>query len=133
MQYITTRLVSSSVIIVVVGMIQLTIQAKSFPINETATFAQIAEKVGLDKLNVRRFLRLSMTNRIFKEVSQGVVAHTAASRVLAENSVMNGWVGFCTDDIWPVGSPPPLFPSPFPSPRFKLNNISRPPPAQSQP
>jgi hypothetical protein len=94
-------------------MIQLTIQAKSFPINETATFAQIAEKVGLDELNVCRFLRHAMTNRIFKEVSKGVVAHTAASRVLAENSMMNDWVGFCTDDIWPVSSHPPLSPLSF--------------------
>ncbi|RFU29614.1 hypothetical protein B7463_g6741, partial [Scytalidium lignicola] len=52
---------------------------KSFPIHETATFTQIAEKVGLDEVNVRRFMRHAMTNRIFKEVSPGVVAHTAAA------------------------------------------------------
>jgi len=60
--------------------------------------------VGLDELNVRRFLRHAMTNRIFKEVSPGVVAHTAASRVLAEDKMMNDWVGFCVEDMWPAAS-----------------------------
>ncbi|KAL2062467.1 hypothetical protein VTL71DRAFT_6733 [Oculimacula yallundae] len=78
--------------------------AHSFPINETATFAKIASKVGLDELNVRRFLRHAMTNRIFKEVSPGVVAHTAASRVLAEDKMMDSWIGFCVEDMWPAAS-----------------------------
>lgn len=45
-----------------------------------------------------------MTNRIFREVSPGVVAHTAASRVLAEDKAMNDWVGFCVEDMWPAAS-----------------------------
>ncbi|KAI6710964.1 O-methyltransferase [Diplocarpon mali] len=78
--------------------------AQSFPIRATTTFAEIASKVGLSELNVRRFLRHAMTNRIFKEVSPGVVAHTAASRVLAEDGMMNDWVGFCVEDMWPAAS-----------------------------
>jgi hypothetical protein len=78
------------------------IPAKSFPVNETATYAQIAEKVGLDEVNVRRFLRHAMTNRIFREIDPNTVAHTAASRVLAEDIAMDDWVGFCVDDMWPV-------------------------------
>ncbi|CZR63074.1 related to sterigmatocystin 7-O-methyltransferase precursor [Phialocephala subalpina] len=78
--------------------------AQSFPINETTTFTQIAEKTGLDEINVRRFMRHAMTNRIFKEVEPGVVAHTAASRVLAEDKAMQDWVGFCVEDIWPAAS-----------------------------
>jgi hypothetical protein len=64
-----------------------------------------AEKVGLDEINVRRFLRHAMTNRIFKEVQPGVVAHTVASRVIAENRILNDWVGLCVEDIWPVSLP----------------------------
>ncbi|PBP15774.1 S-adenosyl-L-methionine-dependent methyltransferase [Diplocarpon rosae] len=78
--------------------------AQSFPIHARTTFAEIASKVGLSELNVRRFLRHAMTNRIFREVSPGVVAHTAASRVLAEDSMMNDWVGFCVEDMWPAAS-----------------------------
>ncbi|POS83989.1 hypothetical protein EPUL_004643 [Erysiphe pulchra] len=73
---------------------------KSFPIYETASFAQISKRVGLSELNVRRFLRHAMTNRIFKEIKPGVVAHTAASRILAENSKMDDWVGFCVEEMW---------------------------------
>lgn len=87
---------------------ELTKAAQSFPVNETATFAEISAKVGLDELNVRRFLRHAMTNRIFKEVRPGVVAHTAASRVLAEDKMMNDWVGFCVEDMWPVCSLPSI-------------------------
>ena len=76
--------------------------AKSFPVNETATFAQIAEKVGLDEINLRRLLRHAMTNYIFKEVSPNVVAHTAASKVMAEDPKINDWVGFCLEDMWEV-------------------------------
>ena len=89
--------------------IKLTASAKSFPVNETATYEQISKIVGLDELNVRRLMRHAMTNRIFREVNPDVVAHTAASRVLAEDPVINDWIGFCTDDIWPVSDCEVLF------------------------
>ncbi|KAH8660841.1 O-methyltransferase [Tricladium varicosporioides] len=78
--------------------------AKSFPVNGTATYAQIAEKTGLDEANVRRFMRHAMTNRIFKEISPDTVAHSAASRVLAEDGAMDDWVGFCVDDLLPAAT-----------------------------
>jgi len=78
--------------------------AKSFSVNSTATFEEIASKVGLDEVNLRRFLRHAMTNRIFHEPSPGVVGHTAASRVLAEDQAMDSWVGFCVEDMWPAAS-----------------------------
>jgi hypothetical protein len=56
----------------------------------------------LDEVNLRRFLRHAMTNHIFKEVSPNVVAHTAASKVLAEDPMINEWVGFCLEDLWDV-------------------------------
>lgn len=60
----------------------------------------------MDEVNVRRFMRHAMTNRIFREVNPDVVAHTAASRVLAEDDAMGDWVGFTTDDIFPVSETP---------------------------
>ncbi|KAH8588090.1 S-adenosyl-L-methionine-dependent methyltransferase [Bisporella sp. PMI_857] len=77
---------------------------KSFPIDSTATFAEIARKVALSELNVRRFLRHAMTNRIFCEPSSGIVAPTAASRVLAQDAAMDAWLGFCVEDMWPAVS-----------------------------
>ncbi|KAG0650142.1 Chlorophenol O-methyltransferase [Hyphodiscus hymeniophilus] len=78
--------------------------AKSFPLHETASYAEIASRVGLSEMNVRRFLRHAMTNRIFVEVSPGVVAHTAGSKVLAEDAAMDDWIGFCVEDLWPAAS-----------------------------
>lgn len=34
-----------------------------------------------------------MTNQIFHEPRPGVIAHTAASRLLSENELVNGYVG----------------------------------------
>lgn len=85
-------------------------KALAFPVGSTATYAQIAAKVGIDEMNVRRFLRHAMTNRIFKEISPGVVAHTAASKVIAEERSMQDWLGFCTEDMSPVSCNPPLPP-----------------------
>ena len=45
-----------------------------------------------------------MTNRIFKEVSPGVVAHTAASKTLAHDDLLQDWVGYCVQDLWPVST-----------------------------
>ncbi|RDW66666.1 hypothetical protein BP5796_09415 [Coleophoma crateriformis] len=78
--------------------------AKSFPLDGTASYSTIAKAVGLDEVNVRRFMRHAMTNRIFKEVSPGIVAHTIKSRVLAEDQAMADWIGFCVEDIMPAGS-----------------------------
>ncbi|TAQ85201.1 hypothetical protein B7494_g6477 [Chlorociboria aeruginascens] len=78
--------------------------ATSFPLNSTASFAQIAEAVGLDEVNTRRFLRHAMTNRIFKEVAPGVVAHTAASRILAEDQLMGNWVGLMVEEFGPAAT-----------------------------
>ncbi|KAL3422651.1 o-methyltransferase [Phlyctema vagabunda] len=75
--------------------------AKSFPIGSTATYAEISRVVGVDEMNVRRLLRHAMTNRIFQEVAPGVVGHTAASRLIAENQQMEDWIGFCVEDMWP--------------------------------
>lgn len=74
--------------------------ATSFPINEEATFAQIAESCGVNELDVRRILRHAMTKRIFHEPREGVVAHTAASRLMSEDSQVSDWVGASTDDLW---------------------------------
>ncbi|KAF7865216.1 hypothetical protein EAF04_006193 [Stromatinia cepivora] len=76
--------------------------AKSFPLSSTATFEEIAQKVGLDIVNVKRFMRHAMTNRIFQEVEPNVVAHTAASKLLAEDQPMKDWVGMCVEEIWPA-------------------------------
>lgn len=45
-----------------------------------------------------------MTNNIFCEPSPGLVAHTAASRLLVEDNVLQDWVGFNSEDIFPAAA-----------------------------
>ncbi|KFZ06718.1 hypothetical protein V501_07169 [Pseudogymnoascus sp. VKM F-4519 (FW-2642)] len=75
--------------------------ANAFPVGSTATFAELAKVANVDEMNTRRLLRHAMTNRIFKEVSPGVVAHTAASKTLAQDALLQDWVGYCVQDLWP--------------------------------
>ncbi|KFZ23080.1 hypothetical protein V502_02442 [Pseudogymnoascus sp. VKM F-4520 (FW-2644)] len=75
--------------------------ANAFPVGSTATFAELSKVANIDEMNTRRLLRHAMTNRIFKEVSPGVVAHTAASKTLAHDDLLQDWVGYCVQDLWP--------------------------------
>lgn len=45
-----------------------------------------------------------MTNHIFCEPSPGVIAHTAASRLLATDAELAAWVGFNAEDIYPASA-----------------------------
>lgn len=60
--------------------------ASKVPIGGGISFAELAEKCGLSEINMRRIFRFAMTyHRVFKEPRKGYVAHTAASRKLAED------------------------------------------------
>ncbi|KAL6721260.1 hypothetical protein ACLMJK_000362 [Lecanora helva] len=74
--------------------------AKAFPIDEEATFAQIAKTCGLDESVLKRLLRHAMTKRVFREPHKGVVAHTAASKLLATDQQIHDWVRVSTDELW---------------------------------
>ncbi|KAK1758615.1 o-methyltransferase [Echria macrotheca] len=78
--------------------------AKLFPANETITLKELEAKTSLDPINLARVLRLAMTKHIFREPSPGVIAHTAASRVLAEDGELQAWVGLNTEDIFPAAA-----------------------------
>ncbi|KAF7879494.1 hypothetical protein EAF04_000690 [Stromatinia cepivora] len=72
--------------------------ANAFPINEEATFEQISEKCGLNLIDTRRVLGYAMTNHIFKEIRPGVVAHTAASKLLASDPLLTDYVGIIVEE-----------------------------------
>lgn len=55
-------------------------------------------------MNLKRLIRHAMTNRIFREPSEGFVAHTAASRLLVDDSQMIDWVGLCSADFFPAAA-----------------------------
>ncbi|AEO65259.1 uncharacterized protein THITE_2112095 [Thermothielavioides terrestris NRRL 8126] len=76
--------------------------AKLVPVDSTITLDELQTKTSLDPINLARLLRMAMTNGIFREPSPGVIAHTAASRVLAEDENMQAWIGFNGEDIFPA-------------------------------
>ncbi|GFF57844.1 LOW QUALITY PROTEIN: sterigmatocystin 8-O-methyltransferase [Aspergillus udagawae] len=76
--------------------------AHAVPINGTATYAEIAEKVGLDRTLVERAIGALMGRRIFYQPSAGVVAHTRLSHMMATDENFNSFVGICFDNalVW---------------------------------
>ena len=75
--------------------------ATLFPLDEEATFQQISESCGINKPDVRRLLRLATSYHIFEEIRKEVIVHTAASRILAQDSQMQDWLGSLCEEIWP--------------------------------
>ena len=71
---------------------------------QEATFEEIALYSGICASHVRRILRHAMTYRIFCEPRKGVVAHTAASKLLAEDHLMHEWVGMVSEEMWPAAT-----------------------------
>ncbi|KAK1990841.1 O-methyltransferase [Colletotrichum falcatum] len=76
--------------------------AKLVPVDGTITLDELESKTALDRVNVARVLRHAMTNRIFREPAPGVIAHTAASRLLAEDQALQDWVGYNLEDNFPA-------------------------------
>ena len=75
--------------------------ATCFPVTETSTFAKIAHACSISESDTTRILRHAMTYYIFNEPSPGVVAHTAASKALAEITSFGQVVGFLSGEMWP--------------------------------
>ncbi|KAI2469740.1 S-adenosyl-L-methionine-dependent methyltransferase [Annulohypoxylon bovei var. microspora] len=75
--------------------------AKLVPLNGSITLSQLQSKTTLDPINLARLLRHAMTNHLFQEPKPGVIAHTAASRLLVEDQTLQAWVAFNTEDVYP--------------------------------
>ncbi|PWY81695.1 putative O-methyltransferase [Aspergillus sclerotioniger CBS 115572] len=76
--------------------------ATKVPVHGQISFADLAQKCGLSEVNVRRFLRYAMFfHKVFCEPRQGYVAHTAASRFLAENKVIQDVLSHYADEAGP--------------------------------
>lgn len=67
--------------------------AHTFPVESEASFEHISAACGLNVIDTRRIMRHAMTNHIFHEVRPGIVAHTAASKLLATDPLVADFVG----------------------------------------
>jgi hypothetical protein len=78
--------------------------ALSFGVDEQPDFETVSERCNLNVIDLRRILRFSMTNQIFCEPRPNIVAHTAASRLLAENMLVREFVGAVVDEKFPASA-----------------------------
>ncbi len=74
------------------------------PISGEASYTQIASGTGLPEVNVRRLIRHAILQHIFYEPRPGYVAHTRASRLMAEDQALQDWVGFHVEDCFQAAS-----------------------------
>lgn len=68
--------------------------------NET-TYKELASACGLTEPLTVRLVRSAMANHVFRESKPGYVVHTAASKMLATNPAMRGWIEFVATELWP--------------------------------
>ncbi|KAJ9367330.1 hypothetical protein DTO282F9_7368 [Paecilomyces variotii] len=72
------------------------------PTDGEITFTDLAAIIGIDRAALCSILRLGIAHRVFKEPRPGVIAHSAASRQIAEDARVASWVGANVDDMWPA-------------------------------
>ena len=71
------------------------------PLAGEISFVELAAKCEMYEPDLRRILRFAMVyHRVFQEHNVGFVAHTAASRRLAENPHAMDALGSQYDEVW---------------------------------
>ncbi|KAI1385143.1 putative O-methyltransferase [Hypoxylon trugodes] len=76
--------------------------AHQVPLDGEITYRDLAAIVGVDSAALSRILRLGIAYRIFREPHPGVIAHSPASRSIAEDSGISDWMGANTHELWPA-------------------------------
>ena len=78
--------------------------ALSFGIHEQPSFETVSARCGLNVEDLRRTLRYAMTDHIFCEPRPGIIAHTAASQTIAENPLIQDYVGNVCEVRFPASA-----------------------------
>ncbi|KAG9231199.1 putative O-methyltransferase [Amylocarpus encephaloides] len=77
--------------------------ASQVPLDGEISFVELAEKSDMAEHDLRRIIRFAIVHhRVFREPRKGVVAHSAASRRLAESQTLRSVVGMSVDEVWPA-------------------------------
>ncbi|KAI4595114.1 hypothetical protein KJ359_007089 [Pestalotiopsis sp. 9143b] len=74
--------------------------ARNLPVGSKTSFEEMAASSGIPESTVRKLVRYAVTQKIFEEPEPGVIAHSAASRLLAENPGVHDFVATCTGELW---------------------------------
>ncbi|KAF7536866.1 hypothetical protein G7054_g4162 [Neopestalotiopsis clavispora] len=75
--------------------------ANKVPISGGIRYEELAASIGVNRDALCRILRFGIAFRVFQEPQPGTIAHSAASRQIAEDGAMADWVGANVDDMWP--------------------------------
>ena len=75
--------------------------AEHVPLDGSATFEQIAKDCNLNVKDVTRFLRVAIARHVFHEGPIGTIKHTAASRLLINNTMLEAWILNIAEEFWP--------------------------------
>ena len=78
--------------------------ATSVPATGDISYTDLSKACGLNEADLKRLVRYAMTCHIFLEPRKGFVAHSGASKALAEVSVLREWVGMVCDELWPTAA-----------------------------
>lgn len=78
--------------------------ARNLPVGQETTFAEMAERSGQTESNIRKVVRAAIAQRIFEEPRPGVIIHSAASCLLAENPDVHDYVATVSDELWPAAA-----------------------------
>ncbi|PHH68523.1 hypothetical protein CDD82_501 [Ophiocordyceps australis] len=78
--------------------------AQLVPLDSPIALTELQAQSGMNPVTLARVLRFVMTNHIFHEPAPGFIAHTAASRVLAQDAALRDWVGFNTEEVFPASA-----------------------------
>ena len=65
------------------------------------TYDDIASACELNVTDLKRFVRVATARHVFKEVTIGSVAHTAASKLLVNNHMLEAWILMIAEEFWP--------------------------------
>ena len=72
------------------------------PLDGQISFEDLAAFLAIPVLDVKCVVRLAMTDWVFCEPTPGMVAHTAASRLLMENPLVQAITDMGTEELFPA-------------------------------
>ncbi|KOC09718.1 O-methyltransferase [Aspergillus flavus AF70] len=76
--------------------------APQVPIEGTITFEELAQATNLNIKDLTRFLRVAISRHVFDEPEKGIIGHTAASRLLINNPMVEAWLLNIAEEYWPA-------------------------------
>lgn len=75
--------------------------ASKIPLDDPdgVAYAELSSQIGINQDALTRVLRALILHRVFAEPTPGRIAHSAASRLLATDSLMDDWLGTGIEDV----------------------------------